>query len=120
MEEAPDDIPAGCDKKHFCFSCDLRISPRNRQYMNIGNRALFDTNLVWNQIFININCVFIWIGNPNNCLAEQAAAGVFFLTKDAPFLKNRVLGPQALFTAVQMAAGTFFLGNDMPFLKRSV
>ena len=48
-----------------------------------------------NGIFMNIDCIFIWTGNPNNCLRLNRRPQVFFLTT-CLFVKKVCFGALAL------------------------
>ena len=57
-----------------------------------------------------MNSIFIWIGNPNNCLRLNTLpqALLCFENLRAFFEKALFWGPQAMFAAEQAAAGIFF------------
>ena len=67
-------------------------------------------------MLINIDVIFIWIGNPNNCLRLNRRPQAFASFKNkCLFQKGVFWSTQALFTAEQAAAGALvFLKNDMP------
>ena len=64
-----------------------------RQYNTIYKTSL-DTNIVQYLIFINANNIFIWTGNPNNCLRLNRRPQAFFCLRRAFFKKTRFEVPK--------------------------
>ena len=80
---------------------------------------------------MNIDCLFVWIGNPN--YGRQAAASVFFFktrllqkcvfgSEATHIIKHLIIFgqywcPQIPLTAELAAPGVFFLKNEMPFCR---
>ena len=83
------------DVQYFSISCQYWSIYGTAYGIIAGNsielidNSLFNTNIIYNPIFNDINTFFIWIGNPNPCLRRfRLAAGSLFCEKQHAFLKN--------------------------------
>ena len=63
--------------------------------------------IIQNAIFIHINSLFIWIGNPNPCLLRfRLAAGAFLFEKRRAFFEKACFGlPKPCLLRFRLAAG---------------
>ena len=95
----------------------------NRKYDIIDlNKWFIQYILLQLPLFINMNNIFIWIGNPNPCLLRfRVVAGAFFLFKTHLFGKGVFCGlPKPCLLRFRLAAGASFFEKRHAFLKKCV